>query len=95
MAQSNGDDVAAPGGSLVANLLPEADDPEDTKPRGLVPRPCEAEGGTDCYNSIRQAIYAPPGTDLSHLTEYQRKLVEICQKDEDECNRVLFGGGLY
>eukprot|EP00747_Dinoflagellata_sp_TGD_P080389 gnl/TRDRNA2_/TRDRNA2_160870_c0_seq2.p1 gnl/TRDRNA2_/TRDRNA2_160870_c0~~gnl/TRDRNA2_/TRDRNA2_160870_c0_seq2.p1 ORF type:complete len:314 (+),score=37.91 gnl/TRDRNA2_/TRDRNA2_160870_c0_seq2:68-1009(+) len=73
--------------SMVASLLGSQDD-ED----GLLPRPTEADTGR--HGTITAAIYAPEGTDLSHLTENERKLVEVCRKDEFERDRVLWGGGL-
>lgn len=62
------------------------------------------ESGYDCPDKdqalsrhavLCHAISAPPGADLSHLTDHERKLVDICRTDEDEKNRILWGGGLY
>lgn len=72
-------------GSLVSSLLPDGDD-------SLMPRPGTTENR---HLVITRAIYAPEGDDLSHLTENEKKLVEICRKDPEERDRVLFGGGLY
>lgn len=72
-------------GSLFASLLPAGDD-------SLMPRPGTTENR---HLTITRAIYAPEGADLSHLTENEKKLVEICRNDEEERDRVLFGGGLY
>eukprot|EP00931_Biecheleriopsis_adriatica_P028730 TRINITY_DN17125_c0_g1_i2.p1 TRINITY_DN17125_c0_g1~~TRINITY_DN17125_c0_g1_i2.p1 ORF type:complete len:301 (-),score=51.72 TRINITY_DN17125_c0_g1_i2:22-924(-) len=77
-------------GGLVAHLLPQAQDEEDRAAN--IPRP--GEGGTDRYEMLRNAIFAPEGTDFSHLPETDRKIVEICRKDEFERDRLLWGGGL-
>lgn len=72
-------------GGLVAALLPDGDD-------SLMPRPEDSENR---HLIITKAIYAPEGADLSHLTEHEKKLVDICRRDEEERDRILFGGGLY
>lgn len=76
------------GNGLVASLLPNAQSNESG-----VPKP-------DLNNNnrlalITKAIFAEEGADMSYLTENERKLVEVCRKDEEERDRVLWGGGLY
>jgi len=75
-------------GDLVAHLLPSAQDPDGP---ARLPRPNQAESR---FGMITQAIYADEGADLSHLTETERKIVEVCRKDEFERDRILWGGGL-
>lgn len=53
------------------------------------------DGGLNRHPVLIQAMFAPEGTDQSHLTEHEKKLVTICRENEDERNRVMFGGGLY
>jgi len=60
----------------------------------LVPKEGAEEESQDRYTLIRDAAMMQ-GCDLSHLTESERQIVEICWQDEDEKNRVVFGGGLY
>eukprot|EP00746_Dinoflagellata_sp_MGD_P165493 gnl/MRDRNA2_/MRDRNA2_94797_c0_seq1.p1 gnl/MRDRNA2_/MRDRNA2_94797_c0~~gnl/MRDRNA2_/MRDRNA2_94797_c0_seq1.p1 ORF type:complete len:300 (+),score=48.79 gnl/MRDRNA2_/MRDRNA2_94797_c0_seq1:176-1075(+) len=50
------------------------------------------EGDLSRVHAIARAI--PEGSDMSHLTETEKKLVEICRKDSFERDRILFGGGL-
>lgn len=50
------------------------------------------EGDLSRVHAIARAI--PEGSDMSHLTETECKLVEICRKDSFERDRILFGGGL-
>jgi len=79
-------------GSLVSHLLPQAQD-TDIEGKASIPRPDEM-AGDDRYAKLRNAIFAPPDADLSHLSESERKIVEICRKDEFERDRLLWGGGL-
>eukprot|EP00930_Biecheleria_cincta_P003035 TRINITY_DN103977_c0_g1_i1.p1 TRINITY_DN103977_c0_g1~~TRINITY_DN103977_c0_g1_i1.p1 ORF type:complete len:303 (+),score=53.18 TRINITY_DN103977_c0_g1_i1:82-990(+) len=85
----NGEDK----GSLAAHLLPQGSRSEEDGAH--IPRPGECgEEGKKSYSTIAQAISAPEGADLSHLTENERKIVEICRTDEEERDRILWGGGL-
>jgi len=76
---------------LVASILPGAQPAEG--PDGRLDQ--LRANGLQGVNIINDAICAPEGTDFSHLSERDRKIVEICRKDEDQKYRVLFGGGLY
>jgi len=87
------DDDEEQDGSLVAALLPQAG--TESGGGAALPRPGEAMGQDDNrFRIITSAIYADEGTDQSHLTEMERKLVEVCRKDDFERDRVVWGGGL-
>ncbi|CAJ1404720.1 unnamed protein product [Effrenium voratum] len=77
-------------GRLHERLLPDAE--EGQAGAANIPRP--GEGGKDRYETLRKAIDAPEDADLSHLSEVDRQIVDICRKDEFERDRVLWGGGL-
>lgn len=80
-------------GSLATHLLPQGSRSEEDG--SSIPRPGECgEEGKKSYNTIAQAISAPEDADLSHLTENERKIVAICRVDEEERDRILWGGGL-
>lgn len=89
IAKSSVDAEAAtgPGGDLVASLLPGA---RTDGPPGM-PKPGQ---GDDRYGILTKAIFADEGADMSHLTENEKKIVEVCRKDEFERDRILWGGGL-
>lgn len=53
------------------------------------------DGALNRHPVLIKAMFMPEGTDQSHLTDHEKALVEICRKNEDERNRVLYGGGLY
>jgi hypothetical protein len=79
-----------PGGTLVASLLPGAVDADQGS---LLPRQTDSQ--TDSrFHVLIAAMYAPDGTDQSHLSEDERKLVDCCRRDEFERDRVMWGGGL-
>jgi len=82
--------VRPPGGDLVASLLPEADQDDENVERFKKPDNLQ----NTRFQMLVKAIYADEGADLSHLTENERSIVEICRKDEDERDRLLWGGGL-
>eukprot|EP00928_Gymnodinium_smaydae_P046332 TRINITY_DN30863_c0_g1_i1.p1 TRINITY_DN30863_c0_g1~~TRINITY_DN30863_c0_g1_i1.p1 ORF type:complete len:290 (-),score=60.26 TRINITY_DN30863_c0_g1_i1:68-937(-) len=65
--------------------------PQDDEEGGLIPRPND-DGSR--FQVLVKAIFAEPGADQSHLSEHERKLVKVCQEDEFERDRVLWGGGL-
>lgn len=50
------------------------------------------EGDLSRVHAICRCI--PEGSDMSHLSENEKKLVEICRTDSFERDRILFGGGL-
>lgn len=79
------------GGDLVASLLPGVRG-EAVDGGANLPRP--GEGSNERFSVLTKAIFAPDGTDVSHLSENEQKLVEVCRKDEFERDRVLWGGGL-
>lgn len=54
----------------------------------------EMGGNMERQPVLCTAIFAPEGTDQSHLTAHEKKIVAICRKDEFERDRILFGGGL-
>lgn len=85
-------------GRLVERLLAVEEGQErqsETAGVANIPRPgAGGEGGKNRYDTLRKAIDAPEDADLSHLSEVDRKIVEICRKDEEERDRVLWGGGL-
>lgn len=89
-------DAAADGNGnnadLMSALLPGAS--QEGGGGASLPRPGDAPGSGDRFRMICKAIYDEEGTDHSHLTETERKIVEVCQKDEFERDRVLWGGGL-
>jgi len=74
-----------PGGDLVQSLLPNAQ--EDRS----MPRP---DNKDDRYQLIVKAIFAGEGSDISHLTENEKKIVTVCREDEFERDRLVWGGGL-
>eukprot|EP00428_Durinskia_dybowskii_P086788 CAMPEP_0170431208 /NCGR_PEP_ID=MMETSP0117_2-20130122/41276_1 /TAXON_ID=400756 /ORGANISM="Durinskia baltica, Strain CSIRO CS-38" /LENGTH=242 /DNA_ID=CAMNT_0010690743 /DNA_START=168 /DNA_END=897 /DNA_ORIENTATION=+ len=80
--------ASAPGGSLVASLLPQKDGDERTGAN--LPRPSDESR----YQLIAKAIYMPDDADLSHLSENEQRIVKICREDEFERDRLLWGGGL-
>jgi len=59
---------------------------------GGAPGFAKPEGDLSRVHAIARAI--PEGSDMSHLTETEKKLVEICRTDSFERDRILFGGGL-
>jgi len=77
-------------GDLVAALLPGVRG-ESGGGAGL-PRP--GEGGNERYAMLTKAMFAAEDADMSHLTESEKKLVEVCRKDSFERDRILWGGGL-
>lgn len=91
---SGSDDADGEKGSLATHLLPQGSRSGE-EDGASIPRPGECgEEGKKTYKTIASAISAPEGADLSHLTENERKIVEICRKDEEERDRILWGGGL-
>lgn len=75
-------------GDLVASLLPGAEKDDDDgfqKPEDM---------RTDRFQVLVKAIFAAEGADQSHLTEHEKRLVEVCRQDEFERDRLLWGGGL-
>jgi len=76
---------AQPGGDLVQSLLPNAQE------GGNIPKPTDKD---DRYQLIVKAIYAGEGSDISHLTENEKKIVAVCREDEFERDRLVWGGGL-
>jgi len=99
MLRSNSTENGGEQDQLAEFLLPSAGGPVLNKnlgdgeggPKKAIP---EKDAGVQRLPILCQAIYAEEGTDQSHLTEHEKKLVEICRKDEFERDRVLFGGGL-
>lgn len=47
------------------------------------------------HQQIVDAFYGPDSQDLSHLSEDERKIVEVCREDENERARYQHGGGLW
>eukprot|EP00913_Durusdinium_trenchii_P030667 g28722.t1 len=86
--------LAAPGNEQEGRLVERLLEVDDTETAGVANIPRPGEGGRDRYDTLRKAIDAPEDADLSHLSENDRKIVEICRKDEFERDRVLWGGGL-
>jgi len=81
-------------GRLVERLLAVEEGQErqsETAGVANIPRP---GGDKNRYDTLRKAIDAPEDADLSHLSDVDRKIVEICRKDEEERDRILWGGGL-
>lgn len=77
----------APGSGLLESLLPQASDENGPN----IPKPSDSNNR---YQLIVKAMFAEPDADQSHLTENERKLVDVCRNDEFERDRVLWGGGL-
>lgn len=102
-AAENGDGDRRQG--LVEGLLPNSQGPLMEKSRrgngdtsgegdpeqGGMP---DKEEGLSRLPVLCRAIFADESADLSYLTDHEKKLVEICRKDEFERNRILWGGGL-
>mmetsp|Transcript_86847 Transcript_86847/g.218643 ORF Transcript_86847/g.218643 Transcript_86847/m.218643 type:complete len:317 (+) Transcript_86847:112-1062(+) len=86
-----GGSATAPGGDLVASLLPGSQAQEGGGAN--LPRPTDSDAQSR-FGLITKAIFADEGADLSHLTENEQKLVAVCRKDEFERDRILWGGGL-
>lgn len=86
------DDEEEDDDSLVATLLPVGGKEEGGG--ASLPRPGEAADGGNRFKMITSAIYADEGTDQSHLTDNEKKLVAVCRKDDFERDRVIWGGGL-
>lgn len=80
----------APGGDLVASLLPTAQGGGANE--WGIDRP--GQDFNNRFQMIVRAIYAEEGTDQSHLSEHEAKLVQICRQDEFERDRLVWGGGL-
>lgn len=75
--------------SLLASLVQNTD---DTQKEGFnAPKP-GGDGVTSRVALITRCI--PEGSDMSDLTENEKKLVEICRTDSFERDRILWGGGL-
>jgi len=80
-------------GDLVASLLPgSTEDPEDDDGEEGFKKPDGMQN--DRFQMLIRAIYADKDADLSHLTENERKIVEVCREDEFERDRLIWGGGL-
>jgi len=83
--ETNGEDK----NTLVHSLLPDAND--RLGGGKLVPKP----GPNDRFALITKAMFADEGDPVfDELSDHERKLVEVCRKDEFERDRVLWGGGL-
>jgi len=80
-------------GRLADNLLPGKHG--EGGGAGLVDgiRPAEASGHMIGYAKLRDAIFNEDA-DMSHFSENEKKIVEVCRKDEFERDRLLWGGGL-
>jgi hypothetical protein len=80
--------------SLVANLLTVNDnkDSDHVREGESMTKP-ELGQMNDRFRIICTAFH-DPDMDLSQLTETERKIVEICRKDEFERDRYMWGGGL-
>lgn len=74
---------------LVSALLPGARG--DGEGGAALPRPGD---GNDRYGLLTKAIFAAEDADVSHLTDSERKIVDVCRKDSFERDRILWGGGL-
>lgn len=88
--------------NLVMSLLPRGDKGEESGAKGVDAALGESasgpiqdkKAGLTRMPMIMKGIYAPDDDPLLYLTEHERKLVEICRKDEFERDRILWGGGL-
>lgn len=80
------------GGALADPLVPSGKDVEKNGGDGPI---LNKDAGLERHQILCLAMVAPEGTDQSHLTDHERKLVEVCRNDEFERDRVMFGGGLY
>merc|ERR1712150_126516 len=80
-------------GSLQRSLIhPDIkDDDPDAKQKVAS---MEAAAGGSRHLTLCDAICAPEGADQSHLTDHEKRLVEICKSDEFERDRLMWGGGL-
>jgi len=87
--------------NLVMSLLPRGDKGEESGAKGAGAGLDEKGGpiqdktaGLCRMPMIMKGIYAEDDDPLLYLTEHEKKLVEICRKDEFERDRILWGGGL-
>jgi len=78
---------------LAKSLLPEA--APDKNEGGLTEWHVEDESeATNHFQTLIRAIYAPEGSNMDHLNDHDKKLVQVCREDEFERDRVTWGGGL-
>lgn len=77
--------------NMVEQLLPSGTDAANG---GIFQRPDQMTD-RNSHRTIANAIFAPEGADLSYLTEDERAIVMVCRENEEQRDRVLFGGGLW
>merc|ERR1712176_434335 len=76
--------------NLADSLLPEAN--AEGGGAGLT-KPQKISGQMSTYTKIRDAIHNPEA-DLSEFSAHEKQIVEACRTDEEERDRLVFGGGL-